>query len=420
VYEAYVVSSSAQGGEQPLLTGLNADFGVAVGLSWIGSTGFLAVEEAISGFEVLKFNTTLAPFNRTVANGADAASELLLSINGGGGGGLTKISRDGSTALIRFSSSGSSGTISIRAGSVASMSGQVSSAFGNVLLSTTTSDSLYYNGGSLSPNGALYVLPIPIGSSTSAHDLFIANTTSGSLQTNITNSSSSGVSSINPDFSPDGSKIVFSRKAAGSSTFDLYTINSDGSGLTQLTDTPNFSETTPSWSPSGGSVAFAGLHLNGSESEAPALEAGEAANWNIYILTLAGANIVTPKTKLKDPPLVQVQSRRATFILEPFSKAQRSAATRQARAVADDEISTRAAKAKPKFSFRYQLTVTKGTGRKAVRLQKVSKRNQLTLARLSPGTYSARYKVEILSKKGGKTVVVGSTKFSPRASFTVP
>ena len=99
VFDAYRVLSSGQGGEQALLTGLNSDFGVAVGLNWFGTTGFLGVEEAISGFEVLKFNTALAPFDRTTANGADSANELLLSINGGGGGGLFKISRDGNVAL---------------------------------------------------------------------------------------------------------------------------------------------------------------------------------------------------------------------------------------------------------------------------------------------------------------------------------
>ena len=85
VYDAYKVLSSGQGGEQAFLTGLNTDFGVATGLSWIGSSGNLSVEEAISGFEVLNFNTAFAPFNRIQTNGSDSANTLLLSINGGGG-----------------------------------------------------------------------------------------------------------------------------------------------------------------------------------------------------------------------------------------------------------------------------------------------------------------------------------------------
>src|SRR4029078_628152 len=39
-----------------------------------------------------------------------------------------------------------------------------------------------------------------------------------------------------PDFSPDGSKIVFTAKPAGSPTRDIYVIGSDGSGLTRLTN----------------------------------------------------------------------------------------------------------------------------------------------------------------------------------------
>ena len=40
---------------------------------------------------------------------------------------------------------------------------------------------------------------------------------------------------IFPDFSPDGNKIVFTAKPVGSPTRDIYVVNSDGTGLTQLT-----------------------------------------------------------------------------------------------------------------------------------------------------------------------------------------
>lgn len=416
VYEAYMTSSSGQGGELPLLTGLNSPFGVAVALSWIGSTGLLAVDEAISGFELLKFNTALAPFDRTVANGSDSANELLLSINGGGGAGLTRISRDGLTALIRFSTSGSAGLITIRTGPVSSMVGQTSSAFGTILTSAQTGDTPFLNGGALSPDGSTYVLAAPIGSSSTPHDLLIASTTSGGAQTNITNLAASGISSINPDISPDGSKIVFSRKAASSSTYDLYMINLDGTGLTQLTNTPNFSELSPSWSPDGSSVAFQGIHSVGFESESPALPAGEAANWNIYILTLPAMNVVTPKTKLTEPPLCQVEGRKATFTLAPFARAQKSAVL--ARAFSMLRMA-QAKKSSAKYSFRYELLVTKGAGKKSTRTEKISKRNRITISKLPPGTYSAKYRVEILQKVGSAVTSAGKTKYSPRATFSV-
>jgi hypothetical protein len=57
-----------------------------------------------------------------------------------------------------------------------------------------------------------------------------------------------------PDWSPDGSKMVFS--GADQQGFDLYVMNADGTDVTRLTNTPG-DETTPAWSPDGASIAFA-------------------------------------------------------------------------------------------------------------------------------------------------------------------
>jgi Tol biopolymer transport system component len=56
---------------------------------------------------------------------------------------------------------------------------------------------------------------------------------------------------IFPDFSPDGSKIVFD----GRSTGDIYVIGSDGHGLTQLTSGEG-RNSFPAFSPDGSKIAF--------------------------------------------------------------------------------------------------------------------------------------------------------------------
>jgi hypothetical protein len=422
VFDAYRVLSSGQGGEIPILTGLNTDFGTAVALSWIGSTGFLGVEEAISGFEVLKFDTSQAPFDRTTANGSDAANQLLLSINGGGGGGLTKFSRDGLSALVRISTQGSVGSISVRAGTVSSMVGQVSTTFGTPLFVNSSSfDATFTQGGALTPDGSVAIVAVPLSSSNGPHDLIARSVSNPQSSTNLTNNAASGATNIQPDVSPDGRTIVFARSNTGNSgPFDLFTIGIDGSNLTQITNTPNFSETSPSWAPDGTSLAFVGTHTRGFESDSPALLPGESANANIYLLSLAPANTVTPGTKLLEPPAVVVTNRTVQLTLTPFKTAQKKAAsalrTLATKAGLTLGLSQRAS---AKFTFKYEVKVN-GTGStRKTKLSKFSTRNLVTFKNLPPGNFTSKYRVQIFQKKGRKTTLVGRTKFSPTATFTV-
>jgi len=61
-----------------------------------------------------------------------------------------------------------------------------------------------------------------------------------------------------PHLSPDGSQIVFTRlsSTASDAQSDIWLINTDGSGLTRLTDTSAASEFSPQWTPDGQSIAF--------------------------------------------------------------------------------------------------------------------------------------------------------------------
>ncbi len=57
-----------------------------------------------------------------------------------------------------------------------------------------------------------------------------------------------------PEFSPDGTKVAFDA-SAGPDT-DVYVMNANGTGLTNITATVAGSSTEPSWSPDGSRIAF--------------------------------------------------------------------------------------------------------------------------------------------------------------------
>lgn len=61
----------------------------------------------------------------------------------------------------------------------------------------------------------------------------------------------------NPDWSPNGARILFNSNFEGQAAANLFTVDPDGSNLRQLTDNPrgrSFFE--PTWSPTGRQIAF--------------------------------------------------------------------------------------------------------------------------------------------------------------------
>jgi YD repeat-containing protein len=81
------------------------------------------------------------------------------------------------------------------------------------------------------------------------HDIYLINSDGSGLRQVTTSPGRDN----DPGFSPDGSHIVFSRTAAGGS--DVYSVAVDGSGLTQLTTDPG-NDYQPTWSPNGRLIAF--------------------------------------------------------------------------------------------------------------------------------------------------------------------
>jgi Tol biopolymer transport system component len=60
------------------------------------------------------------------------------------------------------------------------------------------------------------------------------------------NSDPAAIGCFNPSWSPDGTKILFGRRQ-GNSQADLYTVHADGSGLFQVTNTPDIDEFGGDW-----------------------------------------------------------------------------------------------------------------------------------------------------------------------------
>ncbi len=103
-------------------------------------------------------------------------------------------------------------------------------------------------------------------------DLFVMNA-DGSGLTNVTNDSASF--NRDPAWSPAGHAIAF--QSAGLSGFsDLYRVNADGSGRLNLTNTDHLHESGPAWSPDGRRVAYQA--------------SGDAANQGLYVMNANGSD----------------------------------------------------------------------------------------------------------------------------------
>lgn len=75
-------------------------------------------------------------------------------------------------------------------------------------------------------------------------------------------------SDLNPDWSPDGRTIAFARPSASGPSYALWLISPDGTNERQLTEPPHFDDRRyatdfqPEWSPDGRRIAFSRLYLD--------------------------------------------------------------------------------------------------------------------------------------------------------------
>jgi TolB protein len=75
-----------------------------------------------------------------------------------------------------------------------------------------------------------------------------------------------GLSDLQPVWSPDGGRILFTSDRPDSFRLDLWTMNSDGSDLQRVTNTQDRDEHDPVWSPDGRWIAYSAGGKGGASS----------------------------------------------------------------------------------------------------------------------------------------------------------
>ncbi len=148
-----------------------------------------------------------------------------------------------------------------------------------------------------SPDGRTIIFQNKVVSDT---EIFSIDVDGGSLR-NLTNNQARDGSAA---FSPDGKHIVFSTNRDGNTgKYNLYQMNSDGSGQRQIYASPLGMSGSAVWTPDGKSLIFAN-------------DFAEDGNFEIFRMNVSGsitATRLTDRRRIDDSPAISADGRKITF-----------------------------------------------------------------------------------------------------------
>ncbi len=262
--------------------------------SWLGNSGDMLVMDFKYFWEVLRFDLSGAtaanalPVTRSISDGDSPYMKQILFVPGGEGAMSPIVSAD-TSRLAWFAHINTGATpqdqqvqqVRVYSGGLTSFIGNTDAA-GTVVFQTNPGGFLDdAKSIAFSPDGSKLVVSACMSGwydSGKRRDLYIVDLKTDDT-TRITTTGDQGINNVYVSWSSKN-VIAFSSMNPTDSTYDLYTINPDGTGLQRLTNTPSANEIEPSWSPDGSKLAFAS-DANG--------------NWNIYVMDIgSGQTTVSP------------------------------------------------------------------------------------------------------------------------------